>query len=69
MTDEGIKVVEEFLAQWAASNEAAQDGEDIMMGSDDLEGDHELERLKACVGEFLPRIDGNPWLQSVLSTL
>ena len=63
ITDEGIKIVEEFLRSWAASN----DGEDIVM-DEELSSEEQLEQLKAHVDRFLPQIESNPWLKSLLTT-
>lgn len=70
VTDEGIKIVEELLRDWI-SQKSAQDGEDIIMDDDDdeLSSDAQLEELKRSVEKFRPQIEGNPWLQSLLTSL
>ncbi|KAJ7089358.1 muts domain V-domain-containing protein [Mycena belliarum] len=65
VTEEGIRIVEELLSTWA--NQPADDSEDIVMTDDSAEA--QLEELKRCVGRFAPRIEGNPWLVSVLGSL
>ncbi|KAJ7201637.1 muts domain V-domain-containing protein [Mycena pura] len=64
VTDEGIKIVEELFETWAA--QPAVDGEDVIM---DDAAEVQLEELKRCVAQFQPRIETNPWLVSVLTSL
>ncbi|KAF8922254.1 muts domain V-domain-containing protein [Mucidula mucida] len=67
VTEEGIALVEEFLAAWASGADVDVDGEDVVM--DDIEAvsnEAQLARLRSCVERFGPRIEANPWLRSVL---
>lgn len=70
-TEEGVKLMEEFLRKWAGKE---TDGEDVIMGDGDeddfeVENAKELESLKKVVDELLPRMEGNAWLQSVITSL
>ncbi|EIW77166.1 DNA mismatch repair protein [Coniophora puteana RWD-64-598 SS2] len=65
VTQQGVELVEELLRKFASSSK--QDGEDVMM--DDPTPEEQLEELKRCVEEFRPRIDANPWVQSLLTSL
>ncbi|KAF9226411.1 DNA mismatch repair protein [Gyrodon lividus] len=65
VTQEGIQIVEELLRKWAETT--GTDGEDIVMG--DISADTQLEELRRCVEEFRPRIEGNAWVQSMISSL
>lgn len=62
--------MEEFLSTWATSRDATtMDGEDVEM--DDIEAisnEAQLAKLRKCVDAFVPRIEGNAWLQAVLSS-
>ncbi|TFY67631.1 hypothetical protein EVG20_g3870 [Dentipellis fragilis] len=75
VTEEGIKLVEEFLRTWSAQGAAGQDGDgDVVMSDDnptqaDASPEAQLAQLKACFAEFRPRLEGNPWVQSLLSSL
>ncbi|KAF7318276.1 DNA mismatch repair protein 2 [Mycena chlorophos] len=66
VTEQGIQIVEELFAAWAAEK-AQNDDEDTLM--EDVSPEAQLEDLKRCVGQFQPRIDANPWLASVLENL
>ncbi|ETW75892.1 hypothetical protein HETIRDRAFT_152464 [Heterobasidion irregulare TC 32-1] len=70
VTEEGIKIVEDLLKTWASrtSSSSMDDGEDVIM-SDELSPQAQLEELKTCFAEIQPRIDGNPWVQSLLASL
>lgn len=61
-----MAIVEELLRTWTSST--AQDGDDIAMG-DAADPDAQLVQLKRCVQEFQPRIEGNTWVQSLLTSL
>lgn len=67
--EEGTKIVEEFLRTWA-SRQQNQDGEDVVMtdGEEDTP-EAQMAELRKCFDEFRPRIEGNPWVQQVLSSL
>ncbi|KAA1473044.1 DNA mismatch repair protein [Dentipellis sp. KUC8613] len=75
VTEEGIKLVEEFLRSWSAQSATGQDGDgDVVMVDDnptraDASPEAQLAQLKACFAEFQPRLESNPWVQSLLSTL
>lgn len=68
--EEGIKIVEQLLAEWSR-NGSEQDGEDVVMLDMEAEtsADAQLAELKQCVEKYRAQIEGNPWLQSVLTTL
>ncbi|KAF8434863.1 DNA mismatch repair protein [Boletus edulis BED1] len=66
VTEEGIQIVEELLRTWAESTQDT-DGEDIVM-EDDF-ADAQLDELRQCVEAFRPRIEGNAWVQSIISSL
>ncbi|KAI9568665.1 DNA mismatch repair protein [Boletus coccyginus] len=64
--EQGIQIVEELLRTWAEST-SGTDGEDVVM--EDVSADVQLEELRRCVEEFRPRIEGNAWVQSMISSL
>ncbi|KAJ3905637.1 muts domain V-domain-containing protein [Lentinula edodes] len=67
VTEEGIRIVEDFLRSWASPT----DGEDVVMEEDEekeASPEQQLEQLKAHVEKFLPQIESNPWLKSLLTT-
>ena len=67
--EEGTRLVEEVLRTWAASS-APQDGEDVVMAdSDEESAEAQLAALKKCMEEFKPRLEGNAWVQRLLTTL
>ncbi|THH09566.1 hypothetical protein EW145_g1915 [Phellinidium pouzarii] len=67
LTEEGSKIVEEMLHLWASRcASSTENGEDIM---DDDDVDKEIAILRDCVESYRDRIDGNPWVQSLLTTL
>lgn len=66
VTDEGIRIVEDLLRTWLAST-SQSDGEDVVM--EELSTEVQVEQLKSCVDKFLPQIENNSWLQSLLNTL
>ncbi|GAW07134.1 DNA mismatch repair protein [Lentinula edodes] len=56
VTEEGIRIVEDFLRSWASS----KDGEDVVMEEDEekeASPEQQLEQLKAHVEKFLPQIE------------
>ncbi|KAH8110312.1 DNA mismatch repair protein MSH2 [Phellopilus nigrolimitatus] len=68
VTDEGSKIIEEMLQAWASRcANSGQDGDDIVMEGDEVEKD--IAVLKECVEKYRTRIEGNPWIQSLLTTL
>lgn len=61
--------MEEFLRAWSA-RKSPNDDEDVIMADDDEQSpEDQVEELKRCIEEFRPRIEGNRWLQSVLTSL
>lgn len=64
-TKEGIKIVEDFLRSWVTPT----DGEDVVMDLEEISPELQLAQLKAHVDQYLPQIERNPWLQSLLTTL
>ncbi|KAI0765364.1 DNA mismatch repair protein [Fomes fomentarius] len=65
--EEGTKIVEEMLRAWASRSD--DDGEDVVMGDEDASPEEQLEVLKRCVEQFRPKIESNPWAQSLLASL
>ena len=70
VVEEGTKLVEQLLKTWAA-RASTQDGEDVVMAENDEADDPEaqLAELKKCIEEFRPQLEGNLWVQKVLTTL
>jgi len=69
VVEEGTKIVEELLRTWA-SRTSEQDGDDvIMLDADEPSPTAQLEELKRCIEQFRPRIESNPWVQHILTTL
>ncbi|KAI0777272.1 DNA mismatch repair protein [Trametes elegans] len=68
VVEEGTQIVEELLRTWAAA-QPGHDGEDVVMGDEEADPDAQLEELRRCVEQFRPRIESNPWAQSVLASL
>ncbi|KAJ3736284.1 muts domain V-domain-containing protein [Lentinula guzmanii] len=64
VTDEGIRIVEDFLRSWASMT----DGEDVVMEEEEASPEQQLEQLKAHVDKFLPQIESNSWLKSLITT-
>lgn len=67
VTEEGIRIVEDFLRSWASPT----DEEDVVMEEDEgqeASPEQQLEQLKAHVEKFLPQIESNSWLKSLLTT-
>lgn len=64
--EEGIQIVEDLLRTWAESTSGTDD-EDVVM--EDVSADAQLEELRQCVKAFQPRIEGNAWVQSMISAL
>ena len=62
--EEGIQIVEELLRTWT---ESGTDDEDVVM--DDVSADVQLEELRRCAEAFRPRIEGNAWVQSMISCM
>ena len=67
VVEEGTKIIEEMLHAWASKS--AHDGEDVVMDDDDVSPEEQLEELRRCVEQFRPRIESNPWAQSLLAAL
>ncbi|KAG7086447.1 hypothetical protein E1B28_002400 [Marasmius oreades] len=68
VTNEGIEIVQHLFRSWAGKK-AVDDDDDVVMIDDDVDVEKELERLRSCVQELRPRIEGNPWLQKMLLEL
>lgn len=64
-TEEGVKIVEDFLRSWTTPT----DGEDVVMDLEEISPELQLAQLKAHVDKYLPQIESNPWLQALLTTL
>ncbi|TBU61130.1 DNA mismatch repair protein [Dichomitus squalens] len=67
VVEEGTKIVEEMLRAW--TSKSGHDGEDVVMADDDASPEEQLEELKRCVERFRPKIESNPWAQSLLASL
>ncbi|KIJ61455.1 hypothetical protein HYDPIDRAFT_137783 [Hydnomerulius pinastri MD-312] len=65
VTEEGIQIVEDLLRKWAQTS--STDGEDVIM--EDVSPEAQLEELRRCVEELRPRIEGNAWVQSMITSL
>jgi DNA mismatch repair protein MSH2 len=64
--EQGVTIVEEMLQFWAS--QSAGDSEDVeMLGPDSDE--RQLSELKQCMERFKPQIEGNQWLQKMLTVL
>jgi DNA mismatch repair protein MSH2 len=59
-------MVEELLKTWVSR--PAADDEDVVM-SDDLSPEAQLAELKRCISAYQERIENNPWVQSLLTSL
>ncbi|OJT02824.1 DNA mismatch repair protein msh-2 [Trametes pubescens] len=68
VVEEGTQIVEDLLRAWATT-QGGHDGEDVVMGDEEASEEAQLEELRRCVEQFRPKIEGNPWVQSVLATL
>ena len=68
VTNEGSKIVEELLRTWVDRCASSSDGDDIIM-EDTSATDRELSALQQCLEDYRERIEGNPWIQSLLTTL
>ncbi len=68
ITEEGSKVIEDLLRSWAT--QTSQDDEDVDMDmGDDNKAEEELLALRRCAEQYKDRIESNPWIQSLLTTL
>jgi DNA mismatch repair protein MSH2 len=65
--ESGVQIIEELLKTWAPRTPAAGD-EDVVM-SDDLSPEAQLAELKHCLSIYQERIENNPWVQSLLTSL
>jgi len=63
--EDGIKIMEEFFKAWSSNDSEDQD---IVM-NDDSPSDIHLEDLQRHIHDFRSRIEGNPWLQSIIQSL
>ena len=66
VTDEGSQIIQELLQTWIAQA-SRPEGEDVDMDGDTAE--QELRILKETVEKYKDRIEGNPWIQNLLTTL
>lgn len=64
--EEGMQIVEDLLRKWTESIPGTDD-EDVVM--EDVSAEVQLEELRRCVEAFRPRIEGNAWVQSMISSL
>lgn len=65
VTEEGIQVLEQVLRRWAQGTRS--NGENVQM--EDVTPEAQLEELRRCVEQFRARIEGNSWVQSMISSL
>ena len=65
VTEEGLKIVEGLLKQWAGE----PDGEDVEMADVDDSPEAQLEELKKIVNAHKEQIEGNEWLKTVITAL
>ena len=70
VVEEGMRLVEDLLRTWASSS-AVQDDGDVVMGDAEANETPEaqLEALKKCVEQFRPQLEGNAWVQRLMTTL
>ncbi|GLB39260.1 putative component of the post-replicative DNA mismatch repair system (MMR) [Lyophyllum shimeji] len=66
VTEEGLQVMEDFLRAWSSQTPSGATDEDIAMEDVDEDPEAQLQELRKCMETFRPRIEKNPWLQSVL---
>lgn len=58
--------MEELLRTWASRCE--NEDEDVIM-DDDLAAEADLAQLRKCVDQYRDRLEENPWIQSLLTSL
>jgi DNA mismatch repair protein MSH2 len=63
-----VQIVEDLLRTWAGSQSSTVDGEDVNMEAEQTP-EQQLDELRRCVDAFKPRIESNPWVQSLLTAL
>lgn len=78
-TEEGMRLVEEFLMEFSASTSAARSDEDVDMDGGDEDGDvrmqdedatdSHLEALKQCLEKYRGRMENNKWVMGVVGAL
>ncbi|KAG8902921.1 MutS-like protein [Tulasnella sp. 403] len=70
-TEEGTKIVQEVLREWAKrTGGAARGGDDVEMGdASDVSPEAQLDALRQCFEEFKPKVESNPWCRTLLETL
>ena len=61
VTQEGAKLIDEFLQTWASRTAGAKRAKRA-------DPEEELKELRAVVDEFRPRIEGNAWAAKVLES-
>lgn len=69
VVDEGTKLVEEVMREWSST---LGDGDVVMMDVDDEDAENpakQLEKLRECFAKYQSRLEGNAWVQHLLSTL
>jgi DNA mismatch repair protein MSH2 len=66
--ESGVQIIEEFLKSWVSRVPSAVDDEDVAM-SDDLTPEAQLAELKSCFSAYQQKIQDNPWVQSLLTSL
>ncbi|KLO12951.1 DNA mismatch repair protein MSH2 [Schizopora paradoxa] len=68
LIEEGSQVVQDLLRSWAT--QTSQDSEDVDMDmGDDDRVEEDLTSLRRCVEQYKDRIDSNPWIRTLLTTL
>lgn len=64
--EEGAKILQEFFAAFGASSSTPEDAMEVD-GEDSVE--EQLKHLKTSYEAFRPRIEANPWCQTILNEL
>ncbi|KAG8862943.1 MutS-like protein [Tulasnella sp. 330] len=71
-TEEGTKIVQEVLREWASRSglQTTQplDGDDTDIEMGGLSPEEQLEELKRCFDQFRPKVEGNAWCRTLLET-
>lgn len=66
LTNEGIDIVRELLREWGEGS-VDHDQDVLMRDADDV--DAEVVELRRCIEKLRPRMEHNPWFQSLIAAL
>ncbi|KAH9968223.1 DNA mismatch repair protein [Russula dissimulans] len=66
--ESGVQIIEELLKSWVSGVPSAVDDEDVVM-ADDLTPEAQLAELRSCFSAYQQKIQDNPWVQSLLTSL